>query len=205
MPVSTDWYTPKPDLTVSGRIGFTGRFDDPRKNIGLLLEAFALVRQRHAMATLTLIGGVATDEIAATARRLGLGDAVRFISRLEGEALRAEIQSFDVFVVPSYQEGLCIAALEAMACGVPVVSTRCGGPAEFVLPGVTGELVGFAPTELAEAVGGIIADREYRTRLSQGARRLVETRYTHQHAKSVFLEAFFREFPELKKEHKKGF
>ena len=55
-----------------------------------------------------------------------------------------------MFVIPSHQEGLCIAALEAMACGCPVVSTRCGGPEEFVVEGRTGYLVPASPEAMAD-------------------------------------------------------
>ena len=61
------------------------------------------------------------------------------------------MQRWDLFVIPSHQEGLCISALEAMACGVPVVSTRCGGPEDFVLPDRTGLLVPHQAPALAAA------------------------------------------------------
>jgi glycosyltransferase involved in cell wall biosynthesis len=111
--------------------------------------------------------------------------------------MRDVLQTLDVFVLPSHQEGLCIAALEAMACGVPVVSTRCGGPEEFVIPGDTGSLAGSDPNEISEAVAAILTDRGLRAKLSASARRLVEDRYTSTHADAVFAQAFKAAFPEI--------
>jgi glycosyltransferase involved in cell wall biosynthesis len=100
-------------------------------------------------------------------------------------------------VLPSHQEGLCISALEAMACGVPVVSTRCGGPEEFVIPDVTGSLVGDDPREMAEAIASILVDRDLRLRMSLAARALVEDRYSVSHADAVFAKAFKAAFPHV--------
>jgi len=85
-----------------------------------------------------------------------------------------------VFVIPSFQEGLNIAGLQAMACGVPVISTRCGGPEDYVIEGETGFLVDAeADAEaLAEAVGRVVADRAERADLGAGARRKAETDYS---------------------------
>ena len=112
-------------------------------------------------------------------------------------SLRDELRSLDLFVVPSHQEGLCIAALEAMACGCPVVSTRCGGPEEFVIDGETGVLVGFDPNEMAAAMLKILGDRKLHARLAEGARNRVLQHYSAAGAESIFWRAFDECFPEL--------
>ena len=88
---------------------------------------------------------------------------------LEPPQLAAVMQRWDLFVIPSHQEGLCISALEAMACGVPVVSTRCGGPEDFVLPGRTGTLVPHEASALAAAIEAICSQTSLRQQLSSGA------------------------------------
>ena len=69
----------------------------------------------------------------------------------------------------SAQEGLGISGIQAMACGVPVVSTRCGGPEDYVIDGKTGKLAGNTPEELADAIAWIVADRT--VAMKQGRRR----------------------------------
>jgi len=197
MPVDTDFFAPRPAAVVPGRIGFSGRLDDPRKNIGLLLAALARARRTGAELTALLIGGPPSPEITERIQALGLQEHVSLNPYLPREQLRDHLQRLDLFVVPSHQEGLCIAALEAMACGCPVVSTRCGGPEEFVIDGETGQLVDSDPAAMAQALIAITADRDRRDRLAQGARRRIERHYHRAHAEAVFWRAFATTFPAL--------
>lgn len=197
MAVDTDLFVPSPGAVVHGRLGFAGRYNDPRKNIGLFLESMALLRRHGHDVTALLAGDAAGPAVTQVVERLGLGPYVRVESYLSQRALRDRMQTLDLFVLPSHQEGLCIAALEAMACGVPVVSTRCGGPEEFVTPGCTGSLVAADPHEMAGAIVSIIGDRELRSRMSMAARRVVEERYTRQRVEAIFFQAFVKAFPEL--------
>jgi glycosyltransferase involved in cell wall biosynthesis len=77
-----------------------------------------------------------------------------------------------------------------MACGCPVVSTRCGGPEEFVADGETGYLTGFEAAEMASAIERIFRDRPLRDKLSQGAERVIDTEYSEESSKAVFWGAF---------------
>jgi hypothetical protein len=77
------------------------------------------------------------------------------------------------------------------------VSTRCGGPEEFVIPGVTGHLVGADPGEMADAIASILQDEELRLRMSEASRRIVEERYASGPAEAVFARAFNAAFPDL--------
>ncbi len=197
VPVDTAVFTPRPDARVAGRIGFAGRFNDPRKNIDLLLAAEAQLRQLGHDVTAVLIGDAPDTRVTRLVAKLGLGGHVAFrpgLSRLE---MRDCLQTLDVFILPSHQEGLCISALEAMACGVPVVSTRCGGPQEFVLPGVTGDLVDSSPRAMAHAVASILDNPVLRERMSQAARRLVEERYSQGRAEEIFWQELVAAFPDL--------
>jgi glycosyltransferase involved in cell wall biosynthesis len=200
MPVDERRFSVRPASTVRGRIGFTGRIDDPRKNVSLLLEAVALLKGNGDSVSAMLVGGKPTEAIMRKVESLGLLGIVDFVPRLTRDELAVRLQTFDVFVLPSHQEGLCISALEAMACGVPVVSTRCGGPEEFVLDGQTGYLVDSDPEQLAKSVKAIIDDRALRARLSDGAREIVEARYGTRNAEKIFMDAFREAFPHLAKE-----
>ena len=197
MPVDADFYSPQPGCRVSGRIGFSGRFDDPRKNIDLLLEALSLLRKAGHDISALLIGGERNATMAAQMAAYGIDSNVEFQPYAASEALRAYLRTLDLFVVPSHQEGLCIAALEAMACGIPVVSTRCGGPEEFVIDDETGRLVDFDAAAMADAIISIVGDRNRRERLGAGARELVLRDYATKRAEHVFWSAFNRFFPNL--------
>jgi glycosyltransferase involved in cell wall biosynthesis len=89
MPVDATFWTPKLESRMMGRVGFCGRLSDPRKNIDLLLAAVSRASVYMAEISALLIGG----------------------------EVDSRIQARYLFVLPSHQEGLCIAALEAMACG----------------------------------------------------------------------------------------
>lgn len=102
------------------------------------------------------------------------------------------LQTFDVFVIPSHQEGLCISALEAMACGVPVVSTYCGGPEEFVIPGRTGTLVRSTPEDLAYAIYNICKNRDTRRKLSEGSLDWIIANATEDQSSKVFRRYLFK-------------
>ena len=83
-----------------------------------------------------------------------------------------------------------------MACGCPVISTRCGGPEEFVINGETGILVGFDAEEMAAAILKVLGDRMFHARLAQGARDRVLRNYSMSSAESIFWRAFEERFPE---------
>ena len=178
MPVDPVRFRPDPTAVVPGRIGFVGRIDDPRKRVELIVEVLAYCRAAGISVSALLVGGRLPNATVVRVRRLGLESAVCVLPTVHEEQLPDLVKSLDVFVLPSEQEGLCIAALEAMACGVPVVSTRCGGPEEFVVPEQTGLLCGHDGHEMGAAVTRILRDRALRARMGEGGRALVEARYS---------------------------
>jgi glycosyltransferase involved in cell wall biosynthesis len=178
IPVAVDDLAPAGPPAAAGVIGFAGRFEDPRKNIGLLLQAVARLRAAGAECRLRLAGTEPSPALRALVDSLGLTGAVEFVGALRRDQLPDFYRSLDVFVIPSHQEGLCIAGIEAMAAGVPVVSTRCGGPEDFVRPGETGLLAADDPAELAARLAELAADRTLRARLAEGARALAVARYS---------------------------
>jgi glycosyltransferase involved in cell wall biosynthesis len=195
VPVDVDLFTPRPAARVAGRLGFAGRFNDPRKNIALLLEAAAQLRRDGEDVHVVLMGDMPDATVRETVRACGLDNHVSFHAGLSRTQMRDLMQTLDVFVLASHQEGLCISALEALACGVPVVSTRCGGPEEFVLAGVSGELVDSTPAAMAQAQRRILRDAALRDRLATGGRRLVEERYSPARANAILREQLLLAFP----------
>lgn len=197
MPVDSTLFVPKPSFRVPRRIGFSGRIDDPRKNIVLLLRSLAILKQQGRGVTAVFIGGSLTAEINAAVIAYELTELVQFVPSMPAADLVSWLQTLEVFVLPSHQEGLCIAALEAMACGVPVVSTRCGGPEEFVIPGQTGVLVDHSAEAMARAIDSLVGDSVLGQRLGAGARQIVENRYNQALAENTLSAALRSTFPTL--------
>lgn len=122
-----------------------------RKGTPYLLEAFRLIRQKHPSARLLLTRVVQDDVKPILARYSDL--PVEWSPPLPHPALARRLQDADVFVLPSLEEGLVRTALEAMACGLPVILTPNTGANDFVQPGVSGEVVPIRdPQAIADAV-----------------------------------------------------
>ena len=124
----------------------------PRKNIEGLINAFARA-PLSAAASLTVVGGgPERSRLEAQAGRLGLDETVQFLGQLDRSGVREALWNAHAFVLPSHQETFGVVILEAMATGLPVVATACGGPEDIVTPD-TGRLV--APDDvdaIAEAL-----------------------------------------------------
>lgn len=161
----------------AGVIGFAARFEDPRKNLPMLLEAVS--RLRHTGIRLKLAGCQPAQATRALVAALGLDGIVDFVGDVPAEGLPDFYRSLDVFALPSHQEGLCISGIEAMACGVPVVSTRCGGPEDYVRHDESGLLCGFDSASMADSLNAIIQDRPLRDRLSLAGQSFVREHFSH--------------------------
>ena len=85
-------------------------------------------------------------------KKLGIYTRVSWVGWLEDNDLPSFYKKLDVFVIPSTQEGLNIAGLQAMATAVPVVSTYCGGPEDYVIHDKTGSLVSSNAEEMSSAI-----------------------------------------------------
>lgn len=176
IPVDPRYFTPATAAPSADIIGFAARFEDPRKNLPLLLDAMALLRRRRPHAKLHLAGCDPSPATLARVSALGLAACIHFAGAVPAGQLADFYRSLDVFALPSWQEGLCLAGLEAMACGVPVVSTDCGGPADFVRTDISGILVkDWRADSLAQALDRALTNR---AALSAGARALVVSEFS---------------------------
>ena len=118
------------------------------KRVKDVVRVFARI-QRAMPATLIMIGdGPERVDAENEARELGVNADVRFLGRLDSVA--SLLQSSDLFILPSQTESFGLAALEAMACGSPVVASRAGGLPEVIDDGVNGIL---EPVGSVEAMG----------------------------------------------------
>ncbi len=135
------------------------------KGIDYLLKASARLKDEFPALEVQIAGtGPELDELQAEVSRLGLEGRVRFLGWIED--LSPVLRSWDAFVMPSREEGFPIAALNAMADGLPVVATTAGGIPELIEDRTNGLLV--EPRDLDALVGALRAllrDRELRSRL----------------------------------------
>ncbi|MEV0806073.1 glycosyltransferase [Micromonospora sp. NPDC050200] len=134
------------------------RLADPRKGLDRLVDAYALLVQAEpGVPELVLAGsGRLPEGLVARIAALGVTDRVEVRPDVPPADLVGLYQGASVFLQTSYEEGLGLSAIEAMACGLPVVSTSSAGAIEVVVDGVTGCLV---PLEPADAVPATVAAR----------------------------------------------
>jgi glycosyltransferase involved in cell wall biosynthesis len=195
VPVGVDdtLFRPLPDVArVPGRLMTTASADVPLKGLVPLLEALAKVRTEHP-ADLVVIGEPrAASQVGATIKRLGLEDAVRFVSKVSDQRIVELYAEAEVAVVPSLYEGFSLPAVEAMACGVPVVATTGGALPEVVgTDGVTGLLVPPGdPGALALAIGTALDQPELRARIGTAGRARVLERFTWAAAARATVEQY---------------
>ncbi len=148
------------------------------KGVDILISAVAQLDERDF--TLLIVGGDerATDlkqELMAQAAFEGISANVRFIGAVAHDDLPAYYSAADVCVVPSYYESFGLVAVEAMACGTPVVASRVGGLVSTVTDGVTGYLIPWrCPEPFAEKLEVLLNNPELRANFSVAARRSVE-------------------------------
>jgi glycosyltransferase involved in cell wall biosynthesis len=149
---------------------------EARKGHDVLLAALATLANPRVQ---SLCAGEGTARGALEARRaaLGLTGTVRFLGRVDD--VPGLLAAADVAVMPSRQEGLGVAALEAMAAGLPVIASQVGGLPEAIQDGATGLLVppGDAAA-LAAAIARLAADPAYAHRLGAAGAVRVRTRFT---------------------------
>ena len=135
------------------RILCVGRLT-PVKGQAVLLEAIAELKRRGVRAQVTMVGdGPTRAPLEQMARRLGIAPLVELTGAIGQDEIRAHYAATDVFCLPSFAEGLPVVLMEAMAMGLPVVTTRITGTPELVEDGTSGRLVSPARVdELADAL-----------------------------------------------------
>jgi glycosyltransferase involved in cell wall biosynthesis len=176
--VDTDLFRPLPEIApVQGRIITTASADVPLKGLLFLVEALAKLRTERD-AELVVIGKTKDGgHVARAIERFGLDDAVSF-HRGVGWAELVELYArAQVAVVPSLYEGFSLPAVEAMACGLPVVATTAGA-----LPEVLGDAASFVPPgdagALATAIAALLDDPAGRARSGAAARERAVARFS---------------------------
>ena len=162
---------------------FVGRIE-PLKGLDVLIEAISIMRQKDVLKEnpfcLTIIGGEAEDStdddniemsrIKELSEKYGLMDLVTFLGKKSQDSLPYYYSAAEAVVVPSQYESFGMVALEAMACGTPVVASQIGGLPYIVQDGITGFTVPVDdPQELASRLISLIQDPALRDRMGKQA------------------------------------
>jgi glycosyltransferase involved in cell wall biosynthesis len=149
------------------------------KGLDVLLEALPTILGTHDV-SLQIIGtGERTEQYKAMCRELAIEERVSFLGFIEHSRLPPHFSSADLFVLPSRSESFGLVLAEAMACGLPVVSTRVGGIPEVVEEGATGLLVPpNDPPALAEAIIELLDDPERMRDMGVRGRERVREHFT---------------------------
>lgn len=176
---------------VVGAVASPGR---AAKGLDILLDVAAILKTSSTGIRFVLVGdltGGRGEEFLKDRASRGLTNDV-IVTGFRSDVNRA-LASFDVYALTSRSEGFSISLVEAMASGLPVVATRCGGPEQILTDGVTGLLVenGSAPA-IARAIESLRSNDSERQRLGTAAQAVVRERFT--------LEAQLRSYEKLYEE-----
>ncbi|QDV75120.1 glycosyltransferase family 4 protein [Botrimarina mediterranea] len=158
-------------------IGAVGRLDRAKGHADLI-DAFARIATTKQEADLVIAGaGPLREELASRSERLGVASRVHFLGQVSEVSLAYD--ALDVYAMPSLCEALPFALLEAMAHGLPCVTSRAGGMPEVVVDGQTGRLVATGDVEaLATALTNLIGAEELRRDYGAAGRARVEKHFT---------------------------
>jgi colanic acid/amylovoran biosynthesis glycosyltransferase len=168
-------FQPKLHQGMGNQLLFVGRLA-AEKGVPVLLDSLVQLTQEYPDLVLTLVGdGESRADLEQKVATLGLSDRVRFLGYQSQTAVRQHIQASDVFVLPSFAEGVPVVLMEAMAAGIPVVSTQIAGISELVENGVSGYLVPPGDADvLAVRIKELIDNPDLRSKMGQMGQLKVE-------------------------------
>ncbi len=165
-----DWFPCPPGSFVVGSVGWL----TPVKGHRFLIEAAARLKPFFPNLHVVLVGnGELQTELSALADRLGLKDSVHFLG--ERDDVEVCLSAMDLFVLPSLNEGMGRALVEAMAAGLPVIASRTGGVPALIEHGRTGLLVPAGDADaLAEAIRQALDRPDWAKRMGQAASQRID-------------------------------
>ncbi len=176
-----------------------GRFSDPRKNIAMLMRVFGELSIMLPDVRLIIVGQIPAMVILAPFTRHAWFDNITFTGPINDQQLKAVYEQTSVMLITSYQEGFCIAGLEALAHGIPIISTDCGGVRDFVLEGQTGSIVAINnDKDMTTKTHQLLINNQLHTQYAQEARNLAETQFSQERIYSLFQHGLTVTYPELK-------
>tara|TARA_R100000306_G_scaffold53419_1_gene50189 strand:- start:1340 stop:2539 length:1200 start_codon:yes stop_codon:yes gene_type:complete len=143
------------------------------------LLACAILKEKNIGFEYTVVGGEGNEELQFLVDDLGIKESVRFTGRISQEKVYEIMRQSDLLLLPSVIEGLPNIAVEAMAVGLPVISTKCGGVEELIVDNETGWLVTVrSPEAIAKAIiSFLLLSEEGLEEIRKSARKTVEAKH----------------------------
>ncbi len=157
---------------------YVGRLS-AEKGLPILFASLASLKAKNYQVTLTLLGdGEDRQYLEHLAAEMGVDDRVAFGGFVDQGTIAQALRDSDIFVLPSFAEGIPVALMEAMAIGIPVIATYVGGVAELVIDQQTG-LMAYPsdPVGLAAAIARYVDDPDFCRIISHNGRRKVATEF----------------------------
>ena len=169
----------------------TGRLEW-KKGYDYLIKAYSLLQESGVPFKATIIGrGALWQELQFSIRDCALEQKVELAGAVPPGEVINRLKGADIFVLSSVEEGISNAVLEAMALGLAVVCTRCGGMEEVVEDGVNGLLVPVRdPLLMANAIKQLVSDADLRRKLGANARETIRKSFTLERQVRVFEETY---------------
>lgn len=157
---------------------YTGRLA-AEKGIPVLFESLSMLCAQGYDFELTLVGDGPDRKVLMTlAQELGIANKTTFAGFANQDKVRDYLCASDVFILPSFAEGVPVSLMEAMACGIPVIATYVGGVTELVEDGRTGQVVYAGdPKSLQSAISRYLNDRALRECVSRNGRDRVAAQF----------------------------
>jgi glycosyltransferase involved in cell wall biosynthesis len=166
------------DQRKKGAVLFLGRLGK-RKGCYDLLDAATMISARSSDFALLFGGDGEIKEIEARAAALGLSGKVKTLGWVKGSDKERSLSSAKIYALPSYNEGLPMSVLEAMAAGLPILSTLVGGIPEAVSDGIEGFLVEPGDiNSLAERLEYLLLNDDLARKMGQAAREKVKQKFS---------------------------
>jgi len=191
--IDTNLFHPIKHYNAESYILSVGRFADPRKNIRLLLEAYRKVRANNESAPRLVLAGLEgpLPKDWQLAIDWGVADFIDVRTNVSTYELAELYRNASLFLLSSDEEGLGIVILEAMASGLPVISTHCGGPATAIIEGETGVLTPIGDADaMAQEITTLLNATDTRHRMSNAGRKRAVSTFSLTAAGAAYLAVY---------------
>jgi glycosyltransferase involved in cell wall biosynthesis len=170
---------------------YAGRIDREKGVLDLIKCGEYICRKRPDIFFVIAGEGLDLNLLKQKAKELNLQDRFIFLGQVGRDQIIKWYHKADIFILPSYHEGLPTVLLEAMSCGLPVIATNVRGNRDLISHGENGILVpAHSPKKMAEAVSSLMDDDTIRHKIGQNARNTIEKKYTWDKISNKMLECY---------------